>query len=422
MTVQLLHIARAGREVGVFPIESVRSKVAAGELLLTDHYWMPGMAAWLELSVLPSAERTLPFSRPKEKSANLLDGLFGRESYHAGLLAVWDKLAKAPVECQISEADWLDLDTKVGFEIRKRCRNDLLSWYRQAVDSYLSDRYFAPEEKTNLVNLALTFGFDEKDVESIHVDAFTGYCRVGMLTVLLRDIPPNQKREQIDLLGKEVPLSGPKVKEIFGEAIQSYYDKRIKEMTQQEDGCEVIDPSAYAAFASEVKGMDINLSLDVKSQARLENSQRLWKALRTPLAEVPCSLDLGSEGCYWTREVILGVNKRVTTRRSYGGFGTSIKIWGPLRYRSGSYDVERQTEQRLEKVDSGTLVFTSKRVIFSGSLKSMNFKFSKILNVTVYSDAIEIDKDTGGDVVFFFPDGQAEAAVILRRLVKQAKG
>jgi hypothetical protein len=93
-----------------------------------------------------------------------------------------------------------------------------------------------------------------------------------------------------------------------------------------------------------------------------------------------------------------------------------------LRYRSGSYDVERQTEQRLEKVDSGTLVFTSKRVIFSGSLKSMNFKFSKILNVTVYSDALEIDKDTGGDVVFFFPDGQTEAAVILRRLVKQAKG
>jgi hypothetical protein len=422
MNVQLLHIARAGREIGVYPIESVRSKVVAGELLLTDNYWMPGMATWLELSVLPPAERTLPFPRPKEKSASLLDGLFGRESYHAGLLAVWDKLSQAPVECHISEADWLDLDAKVGFEIRKRCRSDLLSWYRQAVDSYLSDRYFAPEEKTNLSNLGLTFGFGPKDVESIHVDAFASYCRVGMLTVLLRDIPPKQKREQIDLLGKEVPLPDSKVKEIFGEAIQSYYDKRIKEMTQQEDGCEVIEPSAYAAFAAEVKGMDINLSLDGKSQARLENAQRLWKALRTPLTEVPCSLDLGSEGCYWTREVILGVNKRVTTRRSYGGFGTSIKIWGPLRYRSGSYDVERQTEQRLEKVDSGTLVFTSKRVIFSGSLKSMNFKFSKILNVTVYSDAIEIDKDTGGDVVFFFPDGQAEAAVILRRLVKQAKG
>lgn len=422
MSLQLLHIARAGREIGVFSIDTVRAKMASGELLSTDHYWKPGMASWLELSALPPLVRSLPFPRPSEKPAGLLDGLFGRESYHSGLLAVWDQLAKAPVECQLTEADWLTLDEKVGFEIRKRCRKDLINWYRQATEAYLSDRYFAPEEKTNLGNLALSFGLDDKDVESIHVDAFTSYCRVGMLTVLLRDIPPGQKREQIDLLGKEVPLSGQKVKEIFGEAIQSYYDKRIKELTQQEDGCEVIDPSAYAAFAAEVKGMDINLSLDEKSRARLETAQRLWTVMRTPLSEVPSSLDLGSEGCYWTREVVLGLNRRVTTRRSYGGFGTSIKIWGPLRYRSGSYDVERQTEQRLEKVDSGTLVFTSKRVIFSGSLKSMNFKFSKILNVTVYSDALEIDKDTGGDVVFFFPDGQAEAAVILRRLVKQAKG
>jgi hypothetical protein len=136
---------------------------------------------------------------------------------------------------------------------------------------------------------------------------------------------------------------------------------------------------------------------------------------------VPCELDVGNEGCFWTQQVELGLNKRVTSRRSYGGFGTSIKIWGPLRYRTGSYEVERQTEQRLVKVDTGTLVFTSKRVIFSGSLKSLNFKYAKVLDVTAYNNAIEIDKDTGGDVIFFFPSGQAEAAVILRRLVRQAK-
>jgi hypothetical protein len=73
-------------------------------------------------------------------------------------------------------------------------------------------------------------------------------------------------------------------------------------------------------------------------------------------------------------------------------------------------------------VDTGTVVFTSKRVIFSGGMKSFNFKLTKILDVTSFSNAIEIDRDSGGDVIFFFPEGQAEAAVILRRLVKQAKG
>jgi len=263
---------------------------------------------------------------------------------------------------------------------------------------------------------------DAPAAEAIHGEAFASYCRIGMLTVLMRDIPPQQKREQMDLLGKEVPLSDEKVKAAMHGAFQSYFNDRLKVLMQLEDGGEVMDPSAYAAFAAEIKQMEINLSLDDELNVRIDSAQRLWALCRSPLKEVPCELDLGSEACFWTQQVELGLNRKVTTRRSYGGLGTSIKIWGPLRYRSGSYDVGRQTEQRLEKVDTGTLVFTSKRVIFTGSLKSFNFKLTKILDVTVYSNALEVDRDTGGDVLFFFPSGQAEAAVILRRLVRQAKG
>ena len=422
MSTEPVHIARAGVEIGAWAPDEVRSKLASGELKPTDHYWKPGMAGWLTLAVLPATVRVLPFPRPVEKGANLLDGMLGRESYQAGLLAVWDLLSKAPTQCLIPEEAWASLGEKLGYDVRKRCREDLLKWYRQAVEAYLSDRYFAPQEKTDLGNLARSFGLDASAAEAIHGEAFASYCRIGMLTVLLRDIPPQQKREQINLLGKEVPLSEEKVKETFGAAMQSYFEQRLKALMRQEDGGEVMDPAAYAAFASEIKQMDINLSMDDKLVDRIDSAQRLWSLCRSPLKEVPCELDLGNEGCFWTQHVELGLNKRVTTRRSYGGFGTSIKIGGPLRYRTGSYEVERQTEQRLEKVDSGILVFTSKRVIFSGSLKSLNFKYAKVLDVTVYNNAIEIDKDTGGDVVFFFPSGQAEAAVILRRLVKQAKG
>lgn len=421
MSSELIHIARAGVEIGAWALDEVRAKLASAELGVTDNYWKPGMAEWLTLAVLPDSVRVLPFPRPAEKGANLLDGMLGRQSYQAGLLAVWDKLSKMPAQCLISDDDWLALGEKLGYDVRKRCRDDLIKWYRQAFEAYLSDRYFDPLEKADLGNLARSFGLDAPAAEALHGEAFARYCRIGMLTVLLRDIPPQLKREQIDLLGKEVPLSDEKVKEAMHDALQSYFNDRLKVLMQQEDGGEVMDPSAYAAFSAEIKQMDINLSLDDKLNIRIDSAQRLWALCRSPLKEVPCELDLGNEGCFWTQQVELGLNKRVTTRRSYGGFGTSIKIWGPLRYRAGSYDVERQTEQRLVKIDTGTLVFTSKRVIFTGSLKSLNFKYAKVLDVTVYTDAIEVDRDTGGDVIFFFPSGQAEAAVILRRLVRQAK-
>jgi len=417
-----IHIARAGAEIGSYPLAEVQAKLADGVLLPSDHYWKPGMAAWRLLSTLPGTRRTLPFSRPAEKGANLVDRMLSRGGYLDGLRMLWDKLAQAPRECAVSPAELADIEAQVGYDVRKRCRADLEKWYLAAVEAYLSDRYFSPDEKTNLANLALTFGLDAAAAEALHAEAFASYCRVGMLTAMLRDVPPEQKRKEIDLLGEGVPLSEAKVKEALSQSFQSYFDQRLKGLLRQEDGGEVVDPAAYGALESEIKRMGVNLSLDDQSQARVDSARRLWTLCRTPLTEVPCELDLGSEGCFWTQRVELGLNRRITTRRSYGGFGGSIKIWGPLRYRSGSYEVERQTEQRLEKVDTGILVFTSKRVIFSGSIKSLNFKLTKVLDITVYNNAIEIDKDTGGDVVFFFPSGQAEAAVILRRLMRQAKG
>ena len=68
-----LHIARAGAEIGVFGLADVRARLAAGALLPTDHYWKPGMAAWQTLAALPGTVRTLPFPRPVEKKANLLE-------------------------------------------------------------------------------------------------------------------------------------------------------------------------------------------------------------------------------------------------------------------------------------------------------------------------------------------------------------
>ena len=120
-----LHIARAGAEIGVFGLADVRARLAAGALLPTDHYWKPGMAAWQTLATLPGPERTLPFPRPAEKKANLLDGIFGRESYQAGLVAAWDLLAAAPVECVVADDKWEELRSRLGYDVRRRCREEI---------------------------------------------------------------------------------------------------------------------------------------------------------------------------------------------------------------------------------------------------------------------------------------------------------
>ena len=423
MTTTPLRIARAGQEIGAWTLAEVRGFLVGGTLLSTDHYWLPGMAAWRTLAELPGSQRRLPFARPEEKEANFFDELMGRSSSRAGLTGLWDLLAAAEREGEVSPEALAALDAQVGYAVRKRCHAELRGWYRQAVEAYFSDRYFAPEEQAGLSALGRTLGLTADDALALHGEAFASYFNIGFQTCLLRDVPLEEKGREMALLSRAVPLPPEKLAEIRKPALARYFDKRADAIARQDDGDEIMDPAEVEGVFAEAEQLGFALPevLPVLTE-RLRAGRKVWSLYRSPLTEVPCDLDVGSEGSFWSRQVEFAQNKRVTVRRGYGGFGTSIKIWGPIRYRSGSYDVARQTEDQVVKVDTGTVVFTSKRVIFSGGMKSFNFKLTKILDVTSYSNAIEIDRDSGGDVIFFFPEGQAEAAVILRRLVKQAKG
>lgn len=418
-----IHVARAGQEIGRWGESEIRAMLVAGTLAPTDHYWLPGMAAWCTLAELPDLVRRLPFARPEEKPANLLDSIMGRASARAGLTALWDLLASAERAGHVPAATLAALDQRVGYVVRQRGRTELRQWYRQAVEAYLSDRYFDPEEQADLSALGQTLGLTADEALALHGEAFASYFNIGFQTCLLRDIPLAEKGREIALLSQAVPLPPEKLAEIRKPVLARHFGQRADAIARQDDGDEVIEPAGVEALLAEAEqlGFALPVELPVLTE-RLRAGRQVWSLYRAPLHEVPCELDVGPEGCFWTRQVDFAQNKRVTTGRSYGGFGTSIKIWGPLRYRSGDYGVSRETEDQVVKVDTGTLVFTSKRVIFSGGLKSFNFKLTKVLDVTSYANALVVDKDTGGDAIFFFPEGQTEAAVLLRRLVKQAKG
>ena len=170
-----------------------------------------------------------------------------------------------------------------------------------------------------------------------------------------------------------------------------------------------------------IHGLDLADALPELS-AQLAQSTQLWQLYKAPLTPITSDRELGTEPCYWDRHVELYQNKRVTVRRSYGGFGSSIKIFGSLRYRVGSYDVQRQTEDQVVQVDAGRLLFLAQRAVFDGQLKNMNFKYAKVVDIVSYTNALVVSRDSGPDLLFMFSEGPAEAAVILRRLVRQAKG
>lgn len=423
MSLELLHIARAGAEIGAYDLAEVHRQLLAGNLQPTDHYWRAGMADWLLLGTLDLPRTALAFPRPADKAPSFFDGLLSRENKVTGLQGFWDKLAVALPVGLVAEADLVALSTRVGFDVRRRCAEELAGWYRLTLTAYLADRLFTPTEKAGLANLACTFGFDEATALKLHREEFTRYYSLGVRTCLQRTASPEIKAQQIARLAHEVPLPSGDLQEVRTEVLGQYLETTYKEKLEVEDDDELLAPAQVKEMQSLALALGVELATQQPGFAqRLAQSARLWDLYRAPLVPLTDGHNLGAEGCYWQNAVQLYQKKRVTVRRNFSGFATSIKIFGSLRYRMGSYDVQRETEDQVVPVDTGQLFFSAQRVIFDGQLKNFNFKYAKVLEVTSYTNALVISRDSGADLIFLFPSGQVEAAIILRRLVRQAKG
>jgi len=60
-----IHVARDGKELGVYSLEEVNRQLAAGTLRLTDQAWYEGAAGWAALSTVPGVSAAqVPTSPP----------------------------------------------------------------------------------------------------------------------------------------------------------------------------------------------------------------------------------------------------------------------------------------------------------------------------------------------------------------------
>jgi Domain of unknown function (DUF4190)/GYF domain 2 len=60
-----IHIARDGKQLGVFSLEEINRQLAAGTLSLSDQAWYEGAAGWAALSTVPGVSAAAPASVPQ---------------------------------------------------------------------------------------------------------------------------------------------------------------------------------------------------------------------------------------------------------------------------------------------------------------------------------------------------------------------
>lgn len=84
--------------------------------------------------------------------------------------------------------------------------------------------------------------------------------------------------------------------------------------------------------------------------------------------------------------------KEVLIREYKGGSrGMSFRVMKGVSYRVGSHRGTLEVVgSRLEEADTGDLVVTSQRVVFTGPRRTQECRYDKLIDVNVYRDAIEL--------------------------------
>ena len=80
---------------------------------------------------------------------------------------------------------------------------------------------------------------------------------------------------------------------------------------------------------------------------------------------------------------------RAVRTGSYGG--PSIRVAKGLYFRVGGF--QSQSHEELKVLDQGIVTLTNKRIVFSGSKRTVNIPLKKIISMEPYSDALSIVRE-----------------------------
>jgi hypothetical protein len=120
------------------------------------------------------------------------------------------------------------------------------------------------------------------------------------------------------------------------------------------------------------------------------------------------------------------------THAAYGG--PTIRVAKGVSFRLGGASARSESHEEIRAIDRGSLILTTKRLIFIGSKRTINIDLRKIMAIEAYTDGIESQREnkqkteyfkgTNSTIVNFNIDGRPSSipltGVVLRAAIQGA--
>lgn len=343
---------------------------------------------------MSNEEKTGGFRVTEVPKSGLFNRVRGKISREAAFVELRNLLAVTPFDA-LNRGDVAAILEKARL-VPQGVPTELAAVYEDAVLGVAADGELSDEDRRGLAQLATCFELKASELE-LATERAVGHVYLGSLRRALADETFTiDKRTEVDAKAQALGMTD-------GQR-QKLYDTAATQALMSVLSGALTDGRYTATEEQHVQAFAARLGVTIRHDeetARIVSRCRLLAQIddgQPPNVDVPILLQRGEVCHFAASDVTYKEMRTVTKRVNYGGPTASVRIMKGVRWRFGSIAVQRVTQDVLTEVDKVDMYITNKRLFLRGGRKNTSVPLTKVAHFTLFSDGLQVEKDTGKDL------------------------
>jgi hypothetical protein len=308
-----------------------------------------------------------------------------------------------------------ELEHKYKVSFTKHLKEERVALFKEVLTVFLEDDDLSESEVADLSRLKSLLQLSDSEAAGIRDDAVKSRYGEVIKTAIEDGELSDAEKSKLKNMRERLSISDETAQQLY----QVSASARVERFIAGAISDARLSPEEDAELKRLSEGLSVELEMDRATAKTLELYRTYWQIENGDVPTIDVDIRIQkSEQCYFSSPATWLELRKVTTRVNYGGPTMRIKIVKGIYWRAGSVGVQRVSEDVMKPIDTGTFYLTTKRIVFMGEKGNKTIQLNKILDFEVFSNGVQIEKETGRSPFLEFSTGSELFALLLGRALR----
>ena len=348
------------------------------------------------------------------KKPTFIQKVLGQKIKENALIEINNLLAEKEL-VEINVEDIHAIAEKYGVNFDTDYDKEIFAFYKEYLEICLEDKFISEEELAELKHLKYILNINDKEVEEIHKELAGKIYKNEVEKVIQDGELDEEERLFIEKLQNDLKLP----KEVADKIYQKSGQDLIKSFMNSAIADARLTPEEEKELYAIAKNLNAELKFDDATKSSLEKYKLYWQIENDEMPELQVDINIPrSEKCYFVADTVWMEQTEEKANSVHSNSNLRLKIAKGIYWRDPNEQAKKVDADWIEQ-DSGTLYLTNKRILFKGSKGDKIILLNRIVDFSVYSNGIEIEKEGSKNPFLKFDNSADILAMLLGKAISQ---